>query len=102
MSHVPFASAMGSLMYVMVCTMPDWSQAMSMTSRYMHDPDKGHWEATKWILQYIKGTTDVGLVFKKDVGGKHEYMGYVDFDYTGGRDKRRSRHGIFLPCHRHW
>jgi len=35
----------------------------------MHDPGKGHWEAVKWILQYIKGTIDIGLVFKKDVTG---------------------------------
>ena len=49
MSHVPYASAVGSLMYAMVCTRPDLSQAVSMVSRYMHDPGQGHWEAVKWI-----------------------------------------------------
>jgi len=62
MSHVSYASAIGSLMYAMVCTSPDLSQAMSMVSRHMHDPGKGHWEAVRWILRYIKGTIDVGLV----------------------------------------
>jgi len=33
---------MGSLMYAMVCTRPDLSQAVSMVSRYMHHPGKGH------------------------------------------------------------
>jgi len=32
----------------------------------MHDPCKDHWEAVKWILRYIKGTINVGLVFEKD------------------------------------
>jgi len=44
MARVPYASAVGTLMYVMVCTTPDLSQGVSMISRYMHDPDNGHWE----------------------------------------------------------
>jgi len=47
MTRVQYASAVGSLMYVMVCTRPDLSQAVSMISRYMHDPGRGHWEAVK-------------------------------------------------------
>ena len=42
MSHIPYASAVDSLMYAMVCMRSDLSQAMSMVSRYMHDPGKGH------------------------------------------------------------
>ena len=64
-----------------------------MVSRYMHDPGQGHWEAVKWILRYIKGTIDVGLVFKKDNTGKQECIGYVDSDYVGDLDKRRSTTG---------
>ena len=45
-SHVPYASAVGSLIYAMVCTRPDLSQAVSMhlehVSRYMHDLGKGY------------------------------------------------------------
>ena len=57
-------SAVGSLMYAMVCTRLDLSQAVSMISRYIHDPGRGHWEAVKWVLQYIMDTID-GLVFEK-------------------------------------
>ena len=46
-TRVPYASAVGSLMYAMVCTRPDLSQAFSMVSRYMYDPGQGHWEAVK-------------------------------------------------------
>ena len=42
MSRVPYASAVGSLMYAMVCTRPDLSQVIGMVSRYMYDPGKGH------------------------------------------------------------
>jgi len=52
-THVLYVSAVRSLMYVMVCTRPDLSQAVSMVSRYMHDPGRGHWETVKWILRYM-------------------------------------------------
>ena len=53
MARVPYTSVVGSLMYVMICTMPDISQAVSMVSRYMHNPGKNQWLAVKWILRYL-------------------------------------------------
>jgi len=50
----------------------------------------------KWILRYIEGTMDVGLVFKKDVIGKQECIEYVDSDYATDLDKRRSTTGYML------
>ncbi|KAE8732040.1 F-box/kelch-repeat protein [Hibiscus syriacus] len=66
MAKVPYANAVGSLMYAMVCTRPDISQALGVVSRYMHDPGEGHWQAVKWILRYLQQTVDVGLVFEQD------------------------------------
>ena len=65
MSHVPYASAISTLMYVMVCARPNLSQAVSIVSRYMHDPGRGYWEAVKRILWYIKGIINAGLVFRR-------------------------------------
>ena len=59
------------------------SQAVSIISRYMHDPRKDHWEAVKWVLRYINGTIDVRLVFEKDSTSKQECIGYVDSNYVG-------------------
>jgi len=42
MTHVPYTNAVSILMYVMVCTGPYLSQAISMVSGYMHDLDRGH------------------------------------------------------------
>jgi len=93
--------AIESLVHAIVCTRPDLSQTISMVSRYMHDPGKVHWEAVKWILRYIKGTIDVGLVFEKDTRGKQECIRYVNFDYAGNLDKRRLQQGICLHCLKH-
>jgi len=70
MSHVPYASAVGNFMYVIVYTRPVLSQAVSIISRNMHNPDRDHWEAMRKILGYIKGIIDVGVVFKKNTMDK--------------------------------
>ena len=42
MSKIPYASAIGSIMYAMLCTRPDVSYALSITSRYQSDPGESH------------------------------------------------------------
>ena len=41
-TRVSYVRVVGNLMYAMVCTRPDLSQAVAIISRYMHDPGKGH------------------------------------------------------------
>uniref|UniRef100_A0A2N9IVG1 CCHC-type domain-containing protein n=1 Tax=Fagus sylvatica TaxID=28930 RepID=A0A2N9IVG1_FAGSY len=53
MSKVPYASAIGSLMYAMLCTRPDICFAVGMVSRYQSNPGPAHWRAVKRILQVI-------------------------------------------------
>lgn len=93
MECIPYANAIGALMYAMVCTRPDISHAVSMVSRYMNNPGKVHWQAVKWILRYIYGTVDVGLKFERNKTGGNHLVGYVDSDFAGDLDKRRSTTG---------
>ena len=69
----------------MVCTRPDIAHAVGVVSRYASNPGKQHWEAVKWILRYLKGTTDLPLCF-----GKEDLVlrGYVDADFAGDHDSR--------------
>ncbi|KAG8503054.1 hypothetical protein CXB51_000810 [Gossypium anomalum] len=96
LAKVPYANAVGSLMYAMVCTRLDISQAVGVVSRYMHDPGKGHWQAVKWILRYLRKTEDVGLVFEQDEALGQFVVGYVDSDFAGDLDKRRSTTGYLF------
>ena len=69
MAKVPYASAIGSLMYAMVCTRLDIAHAVGVMSRYMSNPGKQHWEVVKWILRYLRGTASLALCFKQlDLG----------------------------------
>jgi hypothetical protein len=90
MSRVPYSSAVGSLMYAMVCTRPDIAHAVGVVSRYMNNQGKEHWEAVKWILRYLRGTTTHALCF----GGSNTFLqGYVNSDMAGDKDSRRSTTG---------
>ena len=42
MSKVSYASAIGNLMYVMVCTRPDIAHAVGIVSKFMSRPRKQH------------------------------------------------------------
>ncbi|KAL1207276.1 Retrovirus-related Pol polyprotein from transposon TNT 1-94 [Cardamine amara subsp. amara] len=92
MAQVPYASVVGCLMYAMVCTRPDLAQAVSQVSKYMSNPGRQHWEAVKWILRYLRGTTNYSLMF----GGedcKDKAIGFVDSDYGEDLDNRKSTTG---------
>ena len=63
MSWIPYASVVGSLMYVMVATRLDLAYVVGVVSRYMLIPGKKHWEAVKQIFWHLRGTTDMQLTF---------------------------------------
>ncbi|CAO2820788.1 unnamed protein product [Amaranthus hypochondriacus] len=78
-------------MYAMVCTRPDLAHAVSVVSRFMSQPGKEHWQAVKRIFRYLKGTSDVGLIYGGDI--QCLVTGYSDSDCAGDIDSRRSMTG---------
>jgi hypothetical protein len=90
MSRIPYANAVGSLMYAMVSTRPDISHAVGVVSRFMENPGKEHWATVKWVLRYLRGTSDYCITYNN---GRELVCGYVDSDFAGDLDKRRSTSG---------
>ena len=90
MSRVPYANVVGNLMYAMVSTRPNISHAVGVVSRFMANPREEHWRAVKWVLRYLRGTSDHCISFD---GREGSVCGYVDADYAGDLDKRRSTTG---------
>jgi len=88
---VPNSSAIGSIMYAMVGTRPDIAQAIGVLSRFMSKPGKIHWTAVKWLLRYLKGSTDLNLVFTREKDFR--VQGFSDSDYAADLDRRRSTTG---------
>jgi hypothetical protein len=66
MSRVPYASAIGSIMYAMLCTRPDVSYAWSVISKYQANPGLEHWNAANNIFKYLRRTKDMFLIYGVD------------------------------------
>jgi len=95
MRRIPYASAIGSIMYAMICTRPDVSYALSITSRYQANPGMAHWGAVKNILKYLRRTKESFLVY----GGETELVvkGYTDASFQSDPDDSRSQSGyVFI------
>jgi Reverse transcriptase (RNA-dependent DNA polymerase) len=95
MKNIPYASAVGSLMYAQVCTRPDIAFAVGMLGRYQSDPGMDHWKAAKKVMRYLKGTRDYMLMYRRTEN--LEVVGYSDSDFAGCVDSRKSTSGyIFM------
>eukprot|EP00253_Pinus_taeda_P010578 PITA_10578 len=94
-SSVPYASVVGSLMYAMVCTIPDIAHAVGVLSRFMSKPGKEHWTTVKRVFTYLRGTSDYGLCYQGRPGLDRvlDIRGFVDANWVGDLDQRRSTSG---------
>src|SRR5512140_3879622 len=91
MKDVPYASAIGSIMYAMLCTRPGVCLAISFAGRYQSNPGVDHWTAVKNILKYQKRTKDMFLVYGSDK--ELIVKGYVDASFDTDPDDSKSQTG---------
>lgn len=90
MSHGPYASVVGSLMYVTTCTWPDICYAVGFVSRFRSNPGVAHWKAVKRILRYLKGIEYYILCYQ---GSNLRIVGYSDANWGSDLDEHKSTSG---------
>ncbi|KAL4037707.1 hypothetical protein IC575_001307 [Cucumis melo] len=97
MNNIPYASALGSLMYAMLCTRPDICYSVRIVSRYQSNPGRDHWTVVKNILKCLRRTKDYLLVYSsKDL----ILTGYADSDFQYDKDARKSTSGSIFTLNR--
>ena len=95
MSKIPYALAIESLMYAILCTQPDIFLTVSVTSKYQSNPREKYWIAIKNILKYLRRTKDLFLVFG---GGDLQVQGYTDSDFMSDIDDKKSTSYFVFLC----
>ncbi|KAL0412075.1 UNVERIFIED_CONTAM: Retrovirus-related Pol polyprotein from transposon TNT 1-94 [Sesamum latifolium] len=95
---VPYLSAIGALMYLANKTRPDIAFSVNLLARYSSTPTKRHWNGVKHILCYLRGTSDMGLYFKRHEDVKAtNLVGYSDAGYLSDPHKAISQSGyVFM------
>ena len=95
MSDKPYRPVLGSVMWGQLATRPDLAFSVSLLARFQSNPGVDHWNALMHVVGYIKNTLDLGLTYSRD--SDISPMAYVDADYGGCRDTRRSTSGyVFI------
>ncbi|KAD4385676.1 hypothetical protein E3N88_25845 [Mikania micrantha] len=79
-----------SLQYLLH-TRPDLGFSVGVASRYMEKPKESHLKAVKHILRYIKGSLNVGLIYRS--GGDGKLVGYSDSSFGTDLTDRKGTTG---------
>lgn len=90
-SEVPYREAVGCLMHLTVVSRPDIAYAVSKVARSVNEPTRQNWLDVKRILRYLKGTKDLGIVYRKN---SDSLTVFSDADYAGDKKTRRSTSGV--------
>ena len=86
MQKIPYASAIGSLMYAQVCTRLDIAYIVGMLGRYLSNPGIDHWKAAKRVMRYLQRTKHFALTYR--LSDQLEIVGYSDSDFAGCQDSK--------------
>ena len=79
-------------MYLMTGTRPDIAYAVSVVSRNMNSPTRSDVIQVKRIFRYLKGTTDIGIVYSPQ--DRNTLECYSDADHGGDKTNGRSTTGV--------
>ena len=82
-----YRGMIGSLLYL-TASRPDILYSVCLCSILQSDPRESHLTTVKQIFKYLKGTTNLGLFYRKS--GDYSLVGYCDADFTGDRVERKS------------
>ncbi|KAK4406417.1 hypothetical protein Sango_0648200 [Sesamum angolense] len=88
MCDIPYASAVGSIQYVVQCTRPDIAFALSVMSMYQVCAGEVIWIAVKTILKYCRRTQEMFLVYGD---GELVLEGYSDSSFQCNVDDAKSQ-----------
>ena len=63
MCRIPYAEAIGSVLWPVVVSRPDAAFAVSTLSQFIQNPGPAHWEALKRVIIFLGSTKDLWLTF---------------------------------------
>ncbi|GJU56617.1 retrotransposon protein, putative, ty1-copia subclass [Tanacetum coccineum] len=97
MQNIPYASAVGSIMYAVRCTCHDVAFAQNMTSRFPQNPGELHWTTVKNIMKYLRNTKDMFLIYESGTKRELRVSCYTDAGYLTDADDLKSQTGyVFI------
>jgi Reverse transcriptase (RNA-dependent DNA polymerase) len=87
-----YQSAVGSVMFAMLCTRPDIAFSVAILSKFAQNPTPIHEAGVQRVLRYLHGTNARGITYTgtTPVSEEPQLTGYCDSDWAADRDDRKS------------
>ena len=90
-----YGAAIGSLMYAAIGTRPDIAYSVQSLCQFTNNPSPEYWTAVRHVFQYLNGTQDLGITYKRMT--KINLDGYTDADWGSNPvDQKSISDYIFL------
>jgi len=112
-----FRSAIGSLLFIALCTRPDIASSVAVLARHAETPGKQHVRALRRVIEYLYCTKELGITYRRnaatpldtpvvmeraihplDWDRRQPLVTFSDADYAGAYD-RRSTSGYVVFLH---
>lgn len=94
MEHKNTARPSGKVIQLAVCTRPDITFAVNTIVNQVQMPILRNAALLKRLLRFVSGTRFVGIKFTKGI--RSGMNAYVDPDWTGEKDSRKSKKGFVV------
>jgi len=95
LDDIPYAAAVGTLLYCALATRPDIAHSLSLLSKYTKAPRKAYWKVIKRVFRYLQATSNYGLPYSK-IESNLTLGCYTDAYWGGDQSSRRSMSGMVL------
>ena len=91
-NETKYRRAIGSLLYLGICTSPDILFVVSKAARKSSNPTLEEWRNVSKIFNYLQYTKNYGIKIQKGMNLKV----FVDADYAGDSNTRKSTSGFLM------
>jgi hypothetical protein len=85
-----YQECVGTLQFLATWTRPDLQFCTNELSKHMSNPGVKHWQVAKRVLRYLRGTTNYGLTYTRDLANPNRLIAYADADWATCPETRRS------------
>jgi len=94
--HRTYRGIVKSLGYLVTMTRPDLAWPYSELRKYVQFPGIAHMEAAEHVLRYLRDTWNESITYTRRSRKPNELWGWVDDDWAGDTDTRRSHTNYML------